>query len=99
MITMFLDGIRVPQETFTVIARSSKEAIEYVKNNSCPNFISFDHDLGGEDTSMVFLKWLVSEDINKGNIIPHNFTFTIHSANPVGTKNIESYIKSYLKVR
>ncbi len=95
---MYLDDIRNPKSDFDVIVRSSQEAISYVKENSCPEFISFDHDLGETDTSMIFVKWLVEEDLsNEGDVIPSNFSFNVHSANPVGSANITSYLNSYLR--
>lgn len=31
--------------------------------------------------------------------IPKDFYFTVHSANPVGAKNIQEYLMNYLKYR
>lgn len=98
MVRMYLDDIREPKTNFDVIVRSSQEALEYVQKNGCPDYISFDHDLGEIDTAMNFIKWLVQEDINK-NIIPEHFRFNVHSANPVGAANIEGYLKCYLRTR
>jgi len=102
--TLYIDDIREPKNTFDYIARSSEEAIELIDKNGCPNFISFDHDLGGEDTSMIIIKWLVNKDLdmyekNKELFIPIDFTFNVHSANPVGASNIEGFLNSYLKQR
>ena len=36
---------------------------------------------------------------NNGTIIPDDFHFNIHSANPVGGANIRSYLENYLRVR
>jgi hypothetical protein len=51
---LYIDDIRNPNYD-AVVVRTSKEAISYVKENGCPNFISFDHDLGGDDTAMIYL--------------------------------------------
>lgn len=84
------------------ICRSSDDAKQMVLKHGIPKFISFDHDLGGNDTSMVFLKWLANEyytdekynkNLNSLNI-PQ---YVIHSQNPVGAKNIESYIECWKK--
>jgi len=98
---MFLDDIRDPSTSGDwIVLRTSDEAKHYVRQNGCPSFWSFDHDLGGEDTTMVFLKWLVDYDIDsKGKIIPEDFSYTIHSANPVGVKNIDGLLKNYLEFR
>ena len=97
---LYIDDIRDPKTKFDKITRSSKETIEYMIRFGCPDFISFDHDLGGDDTSMVIVKWLIEFDLDmSGEFIPWNFTFNIHSANPVGTANIEGYLNSYLNQR
>ena len=98
-IVLYIDDIRNPNYD-AVVVRTSKEAISYVKENGCPNFISFDHDLGGDDTAMIFVKWLVNHDLDNGaKIIPVDFRFNVHSANPSGAANIKSYLDNYLKVR
>ena len=98
---IYLDDIRTPEnEAEWVILRTSGEAIHYVRKNGCPSFWSFDHDLGGDDTTMVFLKWLVDYDIDSnGKIIPEDFQYNVHSANPVGVKNIDGLLKNYLNFR
>jgi hypothetical protein len=97
---MYIDDIRTPKSEFDKIVRSSKEAQDFVQLNFCPDYISFDHDLGGDDTSMIFIKWLIEEDLNQnGALIPNNFTYNVHSANPIGSANIEGYLKSYLTHR
>lgn len=99
MAGLYIDDLRNPQQPLD-IARNSQEAINYVKQNGCPSYISFDHDLGGDDTAMNFVKWLVEYDMDQnGTVIPENFDFNVHSANPVGAKNIESYLLSYLNQR
>lgn len=59
---LFIDDTRNPssifkslfdEDTEITVCRSSKEAIEKVKELGIPRFISFDHDLGDTDTSMV----------------------------------------------
>ncbi|NBT59251.1 hypothetical protein EBT16_10755 [bacterium] len=56
--------------------------------------MSLDHDLGGDDTTMVFLKRLVDE-IWDGQSKPPKYQ--VHSANPIGTQNIISYMESWIK--
>jgi hypothetical protein len=100
---IFLDDLRNSDyvgNTSLHTIRTSQEAINYVKAHGCPQFISFDHDLGDDDTAMKFVKWLVDYDMdNNRQIIPSDFEFYVHSANPVGKANIESYLNSYLKQR
>ena len=104
---MFLDDIRVPKNDYDVIVRSFEEAINFVKENGIPTFISFDHDLGCYEIGKIlksfydFAKWLVDMDIENIYKFPNNFTFDIHSANPIGKNNIKSILNNYLlfKVR
>jgi len=63
----------------------------------CPNYISFDYDLGkNAPTGYDFAKWLIEEHVSKNIRIPANFDFNVHSANPVNAKNISEYLKQYL---
>lgn len=102
---LFLDDIRNPAhgnangDTYT-IARSTADAKDMVEEMGVPKHISFDHDLGGNDTAMEFVKWMIERDIsNQGNSIPDNFTFIVHSANPVGALNIQSLLNNYLNFK
>lgn len=91
MYRMFIDDERNPPIGDWVVVRSSDQAIKFVQENGPPAFISFDHDLGGDDTTMVFLKKLV--DIwDDTDLIPD---YQVHSANPVGSKNIVAFMESW----
>lgn len=83
------------------IARSTDAAKEYIEKwynrYGFPNFISFDHDLGENDTSMFFIHWMINRVLDGDMILPKDFTFNVHSANPVGKKNIEGLMNSFLK--
>lgn len=76
------------------ICRTILEAQNIVRERGMPEFISFDHDLGGDDTAIVFLKWLAYEYWDGKSPIPD---YRIHSANPIGQKNIESFMRSWRK--
>ncbi len=95
---LYIDDIRNPEGIFD-IARTSNEAIEYMKTNGCPSYISWDHDLGGSDTSMVVVNWMIETDLDNNGFIPCDFSFFVHSANPVGAANIESKLNNYLNFR
>ena len=97
--TLYLDDIRNPQGEFDFIARTSNEAMRIMEANDCPEFISFDHDLGGDDTAMRVVKYMVENDLDEPGWIPTNFEFNVHSANPVGAANIEGYLNAYLRTR
>ena len=96
---MYLDDIRIPEFEYDVIARTSSEAINFIEINGCPEFISFDHDLGGDDTAMIVVKYLIQKDLDNHLFIPLNFRFNVHSANPIGKANIEGYLNCYLRQR
>lgn len=99
---IFLDNIKIPQNDYDVIVRSFEEAINFVEENGIPTFISFDHDLGCDEMGNIlksgydFAKWLVDMDIKNVHKFPDNFTFNIHSANPIGKNNIKSILNNYL---
>lgn len=75
-----------------ITAKSVPEAIRLVQDRGLPVFMSLDHDLGGDETSMQFLHWLANKYYNEG---PPEYQ--IHSANPVGRMNIGSFLRSWKK--
>lgn len=85
-----------PNGTTWKVATSSAEAIAIVKEFDLPDFVDFDHDLGHDDSVMNFLRWLEHSGWASEQIQP--FDYKIHSANPVGSKNIESFMDSWWKV-
>ena len=102
MNNLYLDDIRIPTTSGQSIVRSYKEAIEYMEEHGCPDFISFDHDLGDreEQTGLDVVKWMITQDLdNDGKFIPKDFKFNVHSANPPGAANIEGLLTGYLEQR
>lgn len=96
---IWLDDIReVPQklkdnkEYDVIHVRNFDQFVKYIETKGLPNFISFDHDLGEEKDGYDCAKFLVQYCMNKDCDIPD---YEIHSANPVGTKNISSYLNCY----
>ena len=99
---LFLDDERFPPIASPgnrrwVIARNSDEAISLVKQLGIPDFISFDHDLGGTDTGMVFLHRLICLTMDYKTEFPREYY--VHSQNPVGRANITALFDSFLKVK
>ena len=88
--SLFLDDIRnpPPDRHDWNIARDFNEAVKLVQEHGCPEFISFDHDLGLEKNGYDFAKWLVDQLLDKKIKMPRNFEFCVHSMNPVGARNI-----------
>jgi hypothetical protein len=91
---LFLDDVRSPQEEGWKIARSSGHAIRLCKLWGMPNRISFDHDLGGEDTAIKFILWMVEALIDEEIQLPSDFSYTVHSMNPVGKENIRGHMEN-----
>ena len=45
-----------------------------------------------------FAKFLVEYDLSTSTM-PDNFTFTVHSMNPIGAENIRKYLENYIFVK
>ena len=93
---LYLDDLRTPVTEGWTVVRSFEEATSYIELHGIPSMISFDHDLGDGKTGYDFAKWLVECDLSRRHVFPKHFKFNVHSANPVGKKNIESYLTPYL---
>lgn len=87
---LFIDDLRNPITNDWKVVRSSSEAKDTVVKFGIPNEIAFDHDLGGDDTSIVFINWLINEMLDNDLYLPEGFKYSIHSMNPIGAANIKS---------
>jgi hypothetical protein len=99
---LFLDDERFPPDgPDWWIVRDMPEAIQYMEAHGCPLFISFDHDLGeGKHTGADLARWMVNRDLDTdGKFIPSEFTYYVHSQNPVGATNITGWLDGYLSQR
>ena len=94
---MFIDDERFPKTSDWKIVRSSQEAIDCVLTQGFPIHINFDHDLGGTDTSMKFITWLIDYMLDCELSFPKGFTWDVHSQNPVGAENIRSIMTALVK--
>ena len=101
-----------PRDQNYSVVRNYKEFVDLITLRGLPKFVCYDHDLSdchyghglsGDDipydsykekTGYDCAKWIVDYCMNKG--IKHP-TYVVHSMNPVGKLNIESYIESYNK--
>lgn len=88
------------------IARNFYEVGNLLWERGQPSFVSFDHDLGmGEATGYDIAKYMMMLDMDSdifdkfGKVypLPTDFDYYVHSMNPVGKQNIESYLNNYLK--
>jgi len=84
---MYVDDIRALPDRFDELARSLDEAIAMMGRDGCPRVISFDHDLGGDDTAMRVVGWMLEKGMDEPGWIPEGFQWDVHSANPVGKEN------------
>ena len=83
---LFIFGFEPEDYSDMVVIRNSQDMIEHVKIHGMPTYISFDHDLGGDDTSRVFIKWLIDELLDGRITLPTDFGYFVHSQNPIGAK-------------
>ena len=90
---LFLDDERYSVDDDFMVIRSCKEAIKYIGINGLPEYISFDHDLGNEDTGYDFTQWLVEYHLS--NNIQWNINYYVHSQNPIGKNNIINLIENF----
>jgi hypothetical protein len=96
---LFIDDERFPssKDYDMIIARSMEEVKNLVSDLGMPSFVSFDHDLGADEpTGYDIAKWMVDMDMGGAAKFPGPFRFYVHSQNPIGKKNIESYLTNYL---
>lgn len=102
---MYLDDLRTPIDEYDFVVRSYIEAIEIIRINGMPNFISFDHNLGEDEkgnllkTDYDLAKWIVESDLDNTYKLPSNFKYKVYSQNPVGKKNIIALLDGYLKFK
>jgi hypothetical protein len=99
MFKIFLDDIRIPLDDNWIVIKSYVDFITFINSNQLNliNEISLDHDLGLEDETerngYDVAKWLVEYSLDNNCTLP---LIKVHSANPVGSKNIISLINGYL---
>jgi len=82
---LWLDDIRPMPRGFSYWAKTGSQAIELLMTGKV-EFISFDHDLGHGLTGYDVAKY-IEECAFRGEIPP--LKWRIHSANPVGRRNIQ----------
>jgi hypothetical protein len=101
---LFLDDERFPPDDGRewMIARNIRSALEMIIYMGMPSYISFDHDLGeDEPTGYELAKILVDDALDfpllSDHQFPEDFSFYVHSQNPIGKANIEGLLNNYLK--
>lgn len=97
---IWIDDLRLPPEGW-VWVKTSDAAIEVLAEfkhlGSEYEVISFDHDLGGDDTSRRIMMWMIENES-----FPTDEVF-VHTANSVGRQYLvgtaQRYFPSNVKVR
>ena len=93
---MFLDDERYPVGESSIVVRSYEEAVEVVMSMGVPKHVDFDHDLGEGMNGYDFAKFLVEVALDGGDF-PESYS--IHSQNPIGKRNITGIMENYIKHR
>lgn len=86
---LWVDDLREPPDETWLWAKSSKKAVGIICTSEI-DFISFDFDLGGDDTSMD-VATLIEGRAERGIQPPG---WAIHSQNPVGRIRLRSALDS-----
>ncbi|AHM59221.1 hypothetical protein D770_04770 [Flammeovirgaceae bacterium 311] len=103
---LFLDDLRTVDMVYDksrvsefVVVRTYTEFVTHIVENGLPEFISFDNDLGLDETGEVAqdgyaaAKWLVYES----GLDLRELKFKVHSANPVASKQIQGLLENYIR--
>lgn len=85
-------------ETVKLVS-SVEDAMEFILQNGCPAFISFDNDLQRPLEGIHLAHWLAEQDMDNLGFIPANFDFVVHSQNTIAGPRIISYLNNYLAQR
>jgi hypothetical protein len=98
MWNLFLDDERDPVDpTHWVVCRSTDEAIsQCLMRGEFPAEIAFDHDLGGDDTSMRFIRWMIDMHYDGDMHMTQPIRYTVHSQNPIGARNIQGIMEGWI---
>ena len=95
---IWIDDERLPKRPNMLWVRTIQDFDAALREWGCPSYISFDHDLGHRIPEGYDLAKLLVEFEIRGIIeIPLDFKYDVHSANPIGKKNIQMYLNSFLE--
>lgn len=94
---LWIDDLRAPPDDTWDCVTTSEAAIALLKNFQREGMlwlpreaVSFDHDLGGDDTSRKVVLWMIENNFRFDN-------YYVHSANPVGAEWLAGMINRYLR--
>lgn len=93
---LFIDDLRNPPSRKWVVARTMAAVEWHIENVGMPVSISFDHDLGeGQPSGYDIAHMLVNKHLDGHIDITKVNDIIIHSANPVGARNIHALMYSF----
>lgn len=99
---LFLDDERIPVKNDYLIARSFYDAMDLIDTFGIPSHIAFDHDLGLGANGCDFAEWFANYIIDRDGLIwhelPKNFSYSVHSMNPIGANNIKNVMDAFLEL-
>lgn len=76
----------IPSGSIVKVLRTSGEAIDFIESAASAHTdiaqIWLDHDLGGDDTIMPFVRKI--EELHQEGTLPPVGQFVVHTSNPVG---------------
>jgi molecular chaperone DnaK (HSP70) len=81
---LWIDDLRDPPDDTWIWAKTSTEALHALATRQVTE-VSFDHDLGGDDTTMRVANY-IERLAAQGRRAPPKWS--VHSANPVGKENL-----------
>ena len=88
-----------------IICRSLDAVKRCIQEHGVPQHVSFDHDLGMDndcnllDTGLDVARYLIELDLDGVEVFTDDFTFYVHSMNPVGAKNIQWALDCYVRFK
>ena len=93
---LWIDDVREPPDDTWEWVTTSEAAIATLEYFSSEGMlwcdreeISFDHDLGGDDTTRPVVIWMITNGVKFDR-------YSVHSANPVGAEWLNGMIERYL---
>lgn len=93
---LFLDDVREPPDESWEVVRTYNDCIAALETGLV-DFLSLDHDLGEDArTGYDVAKYIESKVFQEKDYLPPSIC--IHSANPVGRKNIQAAIDSIARL-
>ena len=93
---IYLDDIRIPKQDIWTVVRTPEQFRDVISHAQQIDTISFDHDLGECESGYDLMKWLLDLHLDGHKDLSHTQVF-IHSANPIGAKNMQMLWSNFQK--